>query len=235
MRMGRKPAGPRRPGAPGVERSFRQRGPLGRAGQLVGTGLLHRVGRPRRGNRLARIGLLGLAATALALGGACARPDAAGPRGLRLDDREAIRDTLHRYAIDLDDGRTEAFLELFTDDAVFTAADLVYTGRDAIRTELAEKPRGPGKHLPYPAVIEFEGPDTARAWSDFLRVKQDVPGDPESWRITSVGRYYDQLVRGRDGRWRFRRRDVQILELPNPNPLVEPARDAAPASIPQAR
>lgn len=144
---------------------------------------------------------------------------------LRASDREAIRDTLHRYALYLDDARVDAFLDLFTPDAVFTAAEFVYDGRDAIRTELAIKPRGPGKHLPFPALIEFESETVARAWSDFLRVKQGRAGDPESWTITNVGRYYDVLVRGDDGRWRFARRDVQILEMENRHELIEPGAE----------
>lgn len=189
--------------------------------------------RKRRSRSFGRLGpftRLGPLAAVLGLALACARPVMIDEAAPRMEDREAIRDTLRRYAMYLDDARVDEFLDLFTEDAVFTAADFVYAGRDAIRTELAEKPRGPGKHLPFPAVIEFESTGSARAWSDFLRVKQDVAGDPESWRITSVGRYYDRIVRGEDGRWRFQRRDVQILEMPNPHELVEPGREAVAAS-----
>jgi ketosteroid isomerase-like protein len=152
-------------------------------------------------------------------------PDTASSR---QTETEAIRETLHRYAIFLDDGRVAEFLDLFSEDAIFTAAEFVYEGREGIRTELAEKERPPGKHLPFPALIELESPTRARAWSDFLRVKQDRSGDPESWKITNVGRYYDVLVKGDDGRWRFQRRDVQILEMPNRKALIEPR--AAPQS-----
>ncbi|MEZ4333534.1 MAG: nuclear transport factor 2 family protein [Myxococcota bacterium] len=181
------------------------------------------------------LGRVGLVAVLLGSALGCGSTEPAERDEGRGRDREAIRDTLQRYAIDLDDGRVEAFLDLFTEDAVFTAAEFVYAGRDAIRTELAIKPRGPGKHLPFPAVIEFEDEHAARAWSDFLRVKQGRAGDPGSWVITSVGRYYDRLVRGDDGRWRIERRDVQILEMANLHPLVEPggaAKHAASDSVP---
>ncbi|MFO0687833.1 MAG: nuclear transport factor 2 family protein [Myxococcota bacterium] len=136
---------------------------------------------------------------------------------------ESIRTTLQQYAMFLDDGRVADFLDLFTQDAVFTADEFTYDGRDAIRTELAEKPRGPGKHLPFPALIELDSPTSAHAWSDFLRVKIEREGDPTSWVVTSMGRYYDRLTKGADGRWRFSRRDVYILAMKNRSDLREPS------------
>lgn len=166
----------------------------------------------------------------LLLGGAlaCLHRTPEADASSKQADIESIRETLQRYAIFLDDGRVADFLDLFTEDAIFTAADFVYEGRQGIRNELAAKKRPPGKHLPFPAVIELESATRARAWSDFLRVKQDRSGAPESWKITNVGRYYDVLVKGDDGRWRFQRRDVQILEMPNRQEFTEPR--AAPQS-----
>lgn len=138
-------------------------------------------------------------------------------------ESEQIRKTLSQYAIFLDDGRVEDFLDLFTEDAVFTADEFAYVGREQIRTELAAKKRRAGKHMPFPALIEFESATEARAWSDFIRVKIETLGDPTSWTLTSIGRYYDQLVRGEDGRWRFARRDVQLPEMKNLEGLVEPS------------
>jgi len=138
------------------------------------------------------------------------------------EDREAIRDTLRLYAVYLDDARVDDFLGLFTDDAIFTAAEFEYRGHDEIRRELAVKKRRPGKHLPMSAVIEFESDTAARAWSDFLRVKIEREGDPTSWVITSIGRYHDRLVRGRDGRWRFARRDVHMPARSNPREFIQP-------------
>lgn len=140
----------------------------------------------------------------------------------RSIETERIRETLRLYAILLDDGRVDEFLDLFTEDAVFTADVFVYEGHDEIRQELADKPRRPGKHLPFPALIELESGTRARAWSDFLRVKIEREDDPTAWAITSIGRYYDVLVKGDDGRWRFQRRDVQLPGLSNRDDLVEP-------------
>lgn len=62
-----------------------------------------------------------------------------------------------------------------------------------------------------------------RAWSDFLRVKIAREGDPSDWQITSIGRYYDLLEKGVDGRWRFLRRDVFLPGMKNRDDLVEPS------------
>ena len=75
----------------------------------------------------------------------------------------------------------------------------------------------------HPAVIEMDSETTARAWSDFLRVKIERDGDPTSWVITSMGRYYDRLIKGEDGHWRFSRRDVYILGMKNQTDLVQPS------------
>jgi hypothetical protein len=160
--------------------------------------------------------------TTAVIAGACSTsPSTDNPDAQQIETGE-IRKTLHQYAIFLDDGRVQDFLDLFTEDAVFTAAGFVYEGREGTRRELAEKDRRPGKHLPFSALIEFESPTAARAWSDFIRVKITKTGDPTMWKITSIGRYYDQLVRGEGGRWRFARRDVQLPEMENLQKLVEP-------------
>ena len=95
-------------------------------------------------------------------------------------EKEQIRTTLQQYAMFLDDGRIDDCHDLFTTDAHFTAAGFDYKGKEVIRRELADKKRRPGKHLPFPAIIEFETGSKARAWSDFLRVKITREGDPSA-------------------------------------------------------
>jgi hypothetical protein len=158
----------------------------------------------------------------LLLTASCASHPMNHDRQSQLEDLKRIRDTLQLYAVFLDDARVEDYLGLYTDDAVFTAADVVYEGRDEIRRELAEKPRGPGKHLTFPAVIEMVSPTEARTWSDFLRIRIVPEGVPVPWIITHVGRYYDYLVKGEDGRWRFSRRDIRLTGGVNRHPFVEP-------------
>jgi hypothetical protein len=97
---------------------------------------------------------------------------------------------------------------------------LRYEGRAVIKKELAEKPREPGKHLAFPALIQMQTPSEALAWSDFLRVKvkQD---DPSAWLITNIGRYHDRLVKVGQ-RWLFAERGVYILGMDNPSKFTIP-------------
>lgn len=136
------------------------------------------------------------------------------------DDHWAIQELLTKYCLLLDDGRHEDFAHLFAEDARFRAATLVYTGRDEIRRELAEKERRPGKHLAFPALIDRPSDDSALAWSDFLRVKTDLD-TVGGWIITSIGRYHDRLSRI-DGQWVFQTRDVYILGMENSIDVIPP-------------
>jgi hypothetical protein len=152
----------------------------------------------------------------------CASHPTNQARQAQIEDNKRIRETLQLYAVFLDDERMEDYLGLYTADAVFTAADVVYEGIDEIRRELTEKKRRPGKHLTFPAVIEMVSPTKARTWSDFLRIKIATEEDVVPWVITHVGRYYDTLVKGEDGRWRFSRRDIQLTGGVNRHTFVEP-------------
>jgi ketosteroid isomerase-like protein len=166
------------------------------------------------------VGLIGSILLLSAVG--CASPSSNDERSTRLEDLETIRDALQQYAIFLDDGRVDDYVSLYTEDAVFTAADVVYEGRDEIRRELGEKKRRPGKHLTFPAVIEMVSPTEARTYSDFLRIKIAQEGDAVPWLITHVGRYYDVLVKGEDGQWRFSRRDIHLTGGVNRHTLIQP-------------
>lgn len=137
-----------------------------------------------------------------------------------LADESAIRETLRKYCFLLDDKRPDDFVRLFTENAVFYAADLRYEGRATIKKELAEKPREPGKHLAFPALIQMQSSSEALAWSDFLRVKVKAD-DPAAWLITNIGRYHDRLVKVGD-RWLFAERGVYILGMANPAKFTDP-------------
>jgi ketosteroid isomerase-like protein len=128
------------------------------------------------------------------------------------DDEAAILRTLTDYCLDCDDARFDDLAQCFTEDAVLVAPTDVVTGRAAIAEwyEGAQgRPEQRGKHLTTNVRYELDG-DRARVVSDFvwLRFARDylVPG--------TTGRYVDELVRDPD-RWRFQRREIQLLERPN--------------------
>ena len=66
----------------------------------------------------------------------------------------------------------------------------------------AQPPELRGKHAMLSSVIDLDdGAATARAWTDYVFVDQKL-------RVTSSGRYHDELARGDDGRWRFTLREI---------------------------
>ena len=126
-----------------------------------------------------------------------------------LAAREAIRETLARYAHLVDRGRLDDVAALFTEDAVLEAGDEPPArGRAAIRalfagfgTRLAAGGRARIRHHVSTIAIAFEDPRTATAESYFLAV---LDTGPDHW-----GRYRDRLVL-RDGRWLFAQRRVRV-------------------------
>jgi uncharacterized protein (TIGR02246 family) len=129
---------------------------------------------------------------------------------------EAIRRTLGQYGQLCDDGRWDEWADLFDDDARFHVMGQTTQGRQAIVEHISASmpPEVRGKHAMLSSVITLHDARTAAAWTDFMFV------DPHR-RITSVGRYHDDLVIGDDRRWRFTLREIvflgdqpQIADLP---------------------
>jgi hypothetical protein len=123
-----------------------------------------------------------------------------------LAAREAIRETVARYAHLVDRGRIDALVELFAEDGTLEAGDRPPArGRAAIRTFFGEtgKRLAAGsarpliRHHVSNLVIQLAGPDEATAESYFLAVTER---GPDHW-----GRYRDRLVR-RASLWLFQHR-----------------------------
>jgi ketosteroid isomerase-like protein len=123
--------------------------------------------------------------------------------------REAIRETLARYAHLVDRGRLDDAAALFAEDAVLEAGDEPPArGREAIRalyagagTRLAAGGRARIRHHVSSVTIAFDDAWTAAADSYFLAV---TDRGLDHW-----GRYRDRLVL-RDGRWLFAHRRVRV-------------------------
>lgn len=117
---------------------------------------------------------------------------------------EGIRRTLMQYAQLCDDGRFDEWGELFTGDARFHVMGSTHTGRGSVQAwiEKAQGPGARGRHAVFAPVIDVAGDGhTASAWTDYLFF--DKGG-----KVTSTGRYHDELVCGEDGRWRFALREI---------------------------
>ena len=125
-----------------------------------------------------------------------------------LEDEREITRTLYRYAHAQYNGDRAMFLDCFTPDAVIvrTRHGREVVGADAIAEffdAITHLPEACHKHVVIEPLIEIEG-DEAVVSSDFLYVQ-----DRDGPMISHFGHYADVLVRGRDGRWRFRRRELQ--------------------------
>ncbi|MFO0690273.1 MAG: nuclear transport factor 2 family protein [Myxococcota bacterium] len=135
-----------------------------------------------------------------------------------LEAHEAIRRLMAIYAQLLDSKRLEEWGQLFTPDAVFQVWGQVWRGRDAIVAGIGGmQPDLPGKHVILTPVVDLNGPDRARAWTDLSAFATT----DEGISIATIGRYHDELVR-QDGRWRFARRVVVMAREALPEG-VEPS------------
>ena len=133
-----------------------------------------------------------------------------------MDDEQAILRLITVYSQLLDDGRWDEWAEFFTDDAVFAVWGKVHEGRATIQEAIsAMQPALPGKHVSFATVVDVTG-DEALAWTDFVALADDGPGEwGRSYKVATVARYYDRLARGGD-RWRFARRDIRMAGDPLP-------------------
>ena len=128
-----------------------------------------------------------------------------------LEDKDQIRDLFSRYCVYVDSGQAEAYVGLFTEDAI---VDLGRIGRFEGRPALLELQKrkggktGPMRHFITNSLITVEG-DTAHATSYVLVV--NTAG--EAPVAVMAGHYFDQLVR-QEGRWLIRQR------LVHPEPVL---------------
>ena len=147
--------------------------------------------------------------------------EAALARLRRLEDERAVAAASEAYGIALDTEALDDWLDLFTEDGRFawrpsggdargrTSDDgwlFDVRGRDALRRWAVDEgwmlPMGRENHVSRPPLITRIEGDEAEAvtWYVILRWRS------ERIDVISTGRYLDRLVRGADGRWRFRER-----------------------------
>lgn len=117
------------------------------------------------------------------------------------DDHVAITQLLARYCLTLDHDDIDAWVELFTPDAVYEVYGRTFEGRDGLRRMMSGAPRG--LHLGGPPVICMRGPDRATTQQNLLFV--DVADG-----VTRSAVYTDDLVRTSEG-WRIAKRRCQFI------------------------
>jgi hypothetical protein len=133
------------------------------------------------------------------------------PDARALSDHDEIRQVLARFIQLRDDHRFDEWVQLFTEDGTFQYGSTVLEGRLQIGDHVSNLLRADhGKHLCLNSVIDVEG-ERATVSSDVVKL-DPVEGKRLEYRIATMGRYEDELVR-HDGQWRFKRRRVVIAGL----------------------
>jgi hypothetical protein len=121
-----------------------------------------------------------------------------------LDDREAIRELLHRYCFCMDEGRFVELGSLFAEDGEWIAPYHTARGPAAIAEWLQQSvPAQPRRvHYVMNSIIACDGAN-ATARSNYLVMVEGTNGP-----VPSVCGVYDDVLVKEPGGWRFRRREL---------------------------
>jgi SnoaL-like domain len=147
----------------------------------------------------------------------------------RILAERACERLLYRYAELVDFGNASRLAELFTEDGVWEADDLVLEGRDAIRTHFLRreaKVRRVSRHVCTNVAVDLVSPDEATGLCYFVNYRHDrqegdlslpVPAEVPKY----MGEYRDRFRRTSDG-WLLahHRVDVAFLRI---RPRARPA------------
>jgi uncharacterized protein (TIGR02246 family) len=125
-------------------------------------------------------------------------------------DEDAIRDLVGLHAQLTDDGDFERRVTLYTEDGELIMLGKSTVGREALGKQMASTadPLRLGKHITSNVVVTVNG-DRADVSSDFAFVRAGAGG----FGVMAAGRYADVMER-HDGRWLFKRRDIQMISPP---------------------
>jgi 3-phenylpropionate/cinnamic acid dioxygenase small subunit len=119
-----------------------------------------------------------------------------------LEDKDAIRDVLHRYCFCMDEGRFGELAALFAADGEWIAPYRTATGPADIAAWLQQSvPAEPRRvHYVMNSIIDCEG-SRATARSNYLVMVEGANGP-----FHSVCGTYDDVLVKQPGGWRFQRR-----------------------------
>lgn len=129
----------------------------------------------------------------------------------RIEDRQALRDLVGRYALAADDMDLQTMSSLFTKTARFGTVDgsNLQVGRDAIIEYFRSRFRGPRFHTMNEHLVEWDEGDANRA-------SGVVTAHSEAWSgqelYVAAIRYHDRYSR-LEGGWLFEERILGFLYL----------------------
>ena len=126
------------------------------------------------------------------------------------EDKLAVQELIADYALRLDSGDLDGYVDNFTEDGVFEGTSGRFEGRDAVRAYVGHlmETRGDGPTLRHVLGIPSIHGDATRCHAQTYVIIPGQKGDaPIS--IPLVGVYTDEIVKV-DGRWRFAKRNVRM-------------------------
>jgi 3-phenylpropionate/cinnamic acid dioxygenase small subunit len=118
------------------------------------------------------------------------------------DEKDAIRELLHRYCFCMDEGRFTDLAALFTDDGEWIAPYRTAKGPTDIAAWLAQSvpPQPRRVHYVMNTIIDLDG-ERATARSNYLVMVEGTDGP-----VPSVCGVYDDVLAKLPPGWRFQRR-----------------------------
>jgi hypothetical protein len=131
----------------------------------------------------------------------------------RSADRRAIEQLNEEFCHQLDRGHVEAFVALFTVDALYTHGSRVLRGQAQIRQFYIDRTRdGPrtSRHFTQGLRIEFTGESAARGLSAAFTFSASGPPPIES-TIPAVVADFEDIYAFDGVRWRFAERNIVPL------------------------
>jgi hypothetical protein len=138
----------------------------------------------------------------------------------QLVDRNAIIEVMHKYIWSVDSLDADAYVSVFTEDAVIEQPTVTEKGRDAIRkvvtgmlerqaaNRAAGKPPGALYHVVSNESVVFQSATEATYRSYWQTMRK---GDDGRYATGGFGRSEDHLVKQKDGRWLIKYRKLTVF------------------------
>lgn len=147
-----------------------------------------------------------------------------------LEARLALEELNTNFCFYLDHGRIDLLLGLFTEDAIYIHGTRHSEGLAAIAAVFDKRgAAGPrtARHLYSGLRVQFHAPDRASGSSVCMTFASQgeaplVPANPHL-----VADFFDEYVRGKDGKWRISKRRIDriFVAADNPGPVGQTAEN----------
>lgn len=129
-----------------------------------------------------------------------------------MNDKEAIQDTLHRYALHMSNFEIEKALEFFTDDAIFDETSVVpgayLDGKEKLRAFYMEHLPNMADmmHMYFNFILTDLSENEASSTTTLLLDSSFVNGESNQLKG-----YWEDKFRKVDGKWKFTYRKLTLF------------------------